>query len=225
MAYELKRFKYNSHYWVLNFLSTTRRPLRILDVGTADGYLGAILKEQGHSIIGVERDEQLGLKARHHYDAFHIADVEEFDFPYAREFDVLLFADVLEHVRDPAAVLRRALPSLKEKGEVIISVPNIANFTIRIGLLLGRFEYRDQGILDRTHLRFFTLRTLRRLLSDVGCTVVETRGAPIPIQLVVPLTRRPFFALFHEIHYLLVCLWPQLFAYQLIVRVVTKPSQ
>ena len=220
MAYELKRFKYNSHYWILKFLSEARRPLRILDVGTADGYLGAILKEQGHSIVGVERDEQLGRKAHDHYDEFHIADIEEFDFPNGWEFDVILFADVLEHLRDPAAVLGRALPSLKKNGEIIISVPNIANLTIRVELLLGRFEYRDQGILDRTHLRFFTLRSLHHLLSDVGCVVVETRGTPIPVQLVAPMTRWQVFAPFHEIHFLLVRLWKRLFAYQFVVRAV-----
>jgi SAM-dependent methyltransferase len=224
VAYEFKDFKYNSHYWILKFLSEAHRPLRILDVGTADGYLGAALKKRGHSVVGVERDDQLAAKARSHYDAFHFVDIEEFEFPYAQEFDVILFADVLEHLRDPAAVLGRALPSLKENGEVIISVPNIANLAIRVELLLGRFEYRDQGILDRTHLRFFTLRSLQRLLSDMGCVVVETRGAPIPVQLVVPMTRRRVFAPFHEIHYLLVRLWKQLFAYQLIVRVVARPT-
>ena len=92
--YQLKYFKYNSHYWVLQFLTRASSRLRILDVGTADGYLGAILKERGHSVVGIEQDAATAERARGFYDSFHLANIEDFDFPYKQEFDFILFADV-----------------------------------------------------------------------------------------------------------------------------------
>ena len=216
--YQLKRFKYNSHYWILKFLSETNGPLKILDVGTAEGYLGALLKENGHRVIGIERDELLAAKARTHYEYLHVSDIEQFDFPYRDEFDFILFADVLEHLRDPASVLSRSLKSLKPTGDIIISVPNVANIAVRLGLLFGRFDYKDRGILDRTHLRFFTLETLKKLLDECACRRRAIAPTPIPIQLVLPSTDHRFFAPLHEIHYLLVRLWKRLFSYQFVVR-------
>jgi 2-polyprenyl-3-methyl-5-hydroxy-6-metoxy-1,4-benzoquinol methylase len=215
--YELKRFKYNSHYWVLRFVPAGAR-LRILDVGTADGYLGALLKERGHSVVGVEENPAAAEMARTHYDSFCLVNIEEFDFPYREEFDCILFADVLEHLRNPALVLRRSLPALKKTGEVIVSLPNIANIAIRLSLLAGRFDYRDRGILDRTHLRFFTLSGLRAMLHEASCHILEVAPTPLPIQLILPMTQSEIFAPLHEVHYLAVRLWKTLFAYQFVVR-------
>jgi 2-polyprenyl-3-methyl-5-hydroxy-6-metoxy-1,4-benzoquinol methylase len=222
--YQLKCFKYNSHYWILKLLSEKKHPLRILDVGTADGYLGAILKAQGHFVVGVEWDQALAAKASVHYDRFHVADIEEFEFPYRGEFDVILFADVLEHLRDPTAVLRRSLPCLTSDGEVIISLPNIANFVIRMNLLFGRFEYGERGILDRTHLSFFTLAAVKRLVSECACRIHRMVPTPVPVQLVFPATQHRLFAPMHELHYLLVRLWKTLLAYQFVVCVTPASS-
>jgi 2-polyprenyl-3-methyl-5-hydroxy-6-metoxy-1,4-benzoquinol methylase len=216
--YKLKPFKYNSHYWVLKFLSAAVPPLRILDVGTADGYLGAILKERGHSIVGIEQDVVAAERARYFYDSFHVASIEDFDFPYQEEFDFILFADVLEHLKDPALVLRRALPALKKTGEVIVSIPNVANIVIRLSLLAGRFDYCDRGILDRTHLRFFTLSSLRKMMQEASYRVLKVAPTPLPVQVVVPLSGNKLFASLHEAHYLLVRLWKTLFAYQFVVK-------
>jgi len=216
--YQLKCFKYNSHYWVLQFLTRASSPLRILDVGTADGYLGAILRERGHSIVGIEQDATTAERARDFYDSFHVANIDDFDFPYTEEFDFILFADVLEHLKDPKIVLQRSLPALKKTGEIIVSVPNIANIVIRLSLLMGRFDYCDRGILDRTHLRFFTFSTLRKMIQEASCKVLEVAPTPLPIQLVIPASESKLFAPLHETHYLLVRLWKTLFAYQFVVR-------
>ncbi|MBI2534431.1 MAG: class I SAM-dependent methyltransferase [Deltaproteobacteria bacterium] len=221
--YQFKKFKYNSHYRILKILSQTDRRLRILDVGTADGYLGAVLKARGHWLAGVEREGDSAERAKSHYDAFHYADIEKFDFPYSAEFDYILFADVLEHLRDPEAVLRRSLPCLKKDGEVIVSVPNIANLVVRLSLLFGRFDYRDRGILDRTHLRFFTLSSLNRMLKNCGCDLLDVAATPIPVQLAVAATDHKLFAPLHEFHYLLVRMWRTLLAYQFVVRAAPRP--
>jgi 2-polyprenyl-3-methyl-5-hydroxy-6-metoxy-1,4-benzoquinol methylase len=218
--YRLKLFKYNSHYWILNFISRAKKSSRILDIGAADGYLGDILKRQGHFLVGVEADPALAEKARVHYAAFHSADVETFSFPYRNEFDYILLADVLEHLRDPVALLRRLVPCLKGGGELIISIPNIAHLFIRLSLLAGRFEYQERGILDRTHLRFFTLASMTRMINDASCRVLELKPTPAPVQLVAPWTDNRFFAPLHELHHLTASACKTVFAYQFVVRAI-----
>jgi 2-polyprenyl-3-methyl-5-hydroxy-6-metoxy-1,4-benzoquinol methylase len=223
-VYQFKHFKYSSHYWILKCLVDAGRPLRILDVGTADGYLGAILKEQGHHLVGVEYDRVLAEKARLHYSFLHRADIETFDFPYHHEFDVVIFADVLEHLIDPEKVLRRALPTLRPNGQVIISVPNVANVVVRLALLFGHFDYTDRGILDRTHLRFFTLASLRRLVDDCAFQIVRLFPTPIPVQIVLPFTDCRSLSLLHELHYLAVASLKSLLAYQFVICAQPRQS-
>lgn len=220
LPYNLKAFPYSSHDWVLKILSRERRPLRILEVGTAAGYLGRILRERGHYLVGVELHAEAAALARPYYDRICVADLEQFEFPERGEFDWVLFADVLEHLRDPARVLARAATCLNPSGKVLISVPNVANFMIRLSLLAGRFDYTERGILDRTHLRFFTLRSLREMADRAGYRVIEVRATPLPVQLLFPFTDAKAFALLHRAHYALVCLRKELFAYQFVVTAV-----
>jgi SAM-dependent methyltransferase len=215
--YEFKPFRYSSHYWILKALDAEKSPVKILDVGTASGYLGKIWTARGHSVTGIEFDAATAEKARGYYDSFQIADLETFAFPYRREFDYIVFADVLEHLRDPAAVLRRCLPALKESGKIIISVPNVANWIIRLSLLFGKFDYTDRGILDRTHLRFFTLRSLQELMGEVSCRVLDVIPTPLPFQLVFPFSEAGFFTPFHAAHYAITRVWKSLFAYQFVI--------
>ena len=224
-AYRLKEFKYASHYWILDFLSKASTASRILDVGAADGYLGRILKQRGHSLVGLESDSVLAEKARAYYDAFHSVDVESFDFPFRGEFDYILLADVLEHLRDPVGVLRRVTPCLSHGGELIISLPNIAHLFVRLSLLFGRFDYRDYGILDRSHLRFYTLASMRQMMREASCRILEIRPTPAPVQLVLPWTDDGVFAPLHELHFLLVKLCTTVLAYQFVVRAVPYPSR
>ena len=96
-------------------------------------------------------------------------------------YDVVLFGDTLEHLPDPGAVLARLRSRLKPGGALVVSLPNVANWAIRLSLLAGRFRYTDRGILDRTHLRFFTRRTLIELLEGAGFRVVAVEASvPLP---------------------------------------------
>jgi SAM-dependent methyltransferase len=229
--YEFKPFKYSSHYWILNALRREKAPVRILDVGTAGGYLGKVWSAAGHSVTGIEYDAAAAEKARGYYDAFQVADIESFEFRWRREFDYIVFADVLEHLRDPAAVLERCIPALKESGKFIISVPNIANWVIRLSLLFGKFDYMERGILDRTHLRFFTMSSLDQLMREVSCNVLDSIPTPLPVQLVLPFTAGKRFELLHEAHYALTRCRKTLFAYQFVIvaapchRAVSEPSE
>ena len=96
-------------------------------------------------------------------------------------FDAITFGDVLEHLQDPLAVLRVAEHKLKPSGFIVTSMPNIAHGDVRLSLLHGSFQYRDLGLLDRTHIRFFTLETIRELLRDAGLVVVETERVIMPL--------------------------------------------
>ncbi len=218
--YELKPLKYSSHYWILRKMAAAKAPLRILDVGTATGYLGARLRNRGNYVAGIESQTEWAETARRHYDTFQLADIEEHDFPNRQEFDYILFADVLEHLRDPVAVLRRFIPALKGSGKILISVPNVAHLIIRLSLLAGRFDYVDRGILDKTHLRFFTLRSLKQMMQEVSCKVIDIAPTPVPVQIVFPITARKLFDPFHEAHYAFVRSWKTLLAYQFVVTAV-----
>src|ERR1700730_6604806 len=215
--YEFKAFKYSSHYWILKILEPEKGRLKILDVGTASGYLGKILRGKGHSVSGIENDAAAAEKAKGYYDSFQLADLERYEFPFRREFDYILFADVLEHLRDPAAVLRKCLPALKESGKIIISVPNVANLVVRLSLLFGGFDYTDRGILDRTHLQFFTLRSLKRMLIEASCRVLCVVATPLPLQIVSPFTDKKFFSPLHGALYILTRSWKTGLAYQFVV--------
>jgi SAM-dependent methyltransferase len=215
--YEFKPFKYSSHDCILNVVGREKEPVRILDVGAASGYLGKMWRSSGHQVAGIDYDAAAAEEARQYYGDFQVADIERFEFPWRGEFDYIVFADVLEHLRDPAAVLRRCIPALKESGKLVISVPNIANWIIRLGLLFGKFDYMDRGILDRTHLRFFTLRSLNQLMGEVSCEVLEAFPTPLPVQLVLPFTRSKWFAPLQEAHYALTRCRKTFFAYQFVI--------
>jgi SAM-dependent methyltransferase len=216
-AYEFKAFKHSSHYWILKMLEPEKNHLKILDVGTASGYLGKVLGGKGHSVSGIENDLAAAEKAKGYYDSFQLVDLESYEFPYRREFDYILFADVLEHLRDPASVLRKCLPALKESGKIIISVPNVANLVVRLSLLFGRFDYMDRGILDRTHLRFFTFRSLDKMLNEVSCRVLRVIATPLPLQIVVPFTDKKLFAPLHEGLHMLTRCWKTGLGYQFVI--------
>lgn len=216
-GYAFKNFKYSSHYWILKKLEEQSAPLRILDVGCAAGYLGKILRERGHYVAGIESDVSSAKRARAYYDVFHLADIETFAFPYRQEFDYILFADILEHLRDPAAVLRKAIPALRDTGKLIVSVPNVANWIVRLSLLFGNFDSADRGILDKTHLHFFTLRTLTKMMGEVSCQVLDVTPTMLPVQLVFPFTEANAFAPLHALHYALTRSWKSVFAYQFVV--------
>ncbi len=165
----------NSHTLMLELIGSNKR---VLDVGCASGYLAEALTARGCTVSGVELDPDLADAARPHLEKLVVADVETCDLVDAfgpGTFDVVVFGDVLEHLRDPLPVLRQARPLLASGGMVVASVPNIAHGSIRLALLQGRFEYQPTGLLDNTHLRFFTLDSLGQLFRDAGLVMVEVR--------------------------------------------------
>lgn len=151
----------------------------VLDVGCATGYLAEALVNRGCRVSGIEYDPEAAEKARRHLDHLVVGDLAAMDIAAefaGRSYDVLIFADVLEHVPDPADVLRRLLTLLRPGGSVVMSIPNVTHGSLRLALLQGRWEYTEVGLLDRTHIRFFTRRAVLDLLAATGLAAVDFRG-------------------------------------------------
>jgi SAM-dependent methyltransferase len=183
--YQLKSDPHSSHAVILRRLGDGRSR-RALDVGAADGFLAELLTRQGWQVTALERDPAQAAKARGRCHDVIIADLDEAAPRLEGVFDVIVYGDVLEHLADPLPVLVALNRSLAPGGRVIVSVPNVAHLWVRLSLLLGRWEYADRGILDRTHVRFFTRRSFARLLGDAGLDLEELVATPVPLPLVVP---------------------------------------
>lgn len=151
------------------------RGLRCLDVGCGGGALAGALKAAGaEHVVGVEFDAAAAARASERIDIVVEGSVLDVELPFDEgAFDLIVFADVLEHLADPDAALRRCLPLLAGGGRIIVSVPNMRFWLMLLRLAADRWEYAEHGIRDRTHLRIFTKRTLLATLSDHGL-VVET---------------------------------------------------
>jgi 2-polyprenyl-3-methyl-5-hydroxy-6-metoxy-1,4-benzoquinol methylase len=147
----------------------------VLDVGGADGSVARVLKKTGCRVWAVEQDPHAADLAAEWCEDVVVGDIEELDLEteLGRTFDVILFLDILEHLRDPLTVLRNSLRLLTERGYVVISLPNIAHGAVRAQLLSGRFAYTDVGLLDRTHLRFFDPVSVYEFLDDAGLIVLD----------------------------------------------------
>ncbi|HUR85625.1 MAG TPA: class I SAM-dependent methyltransferase [Solirubrobacteraceae bacterium] len=144
------------------------RGLRVLDVGCGAGSLAAGLKTAGAAhVAGIELDSSAAARARERLDVVVEGSVLDADLPFREgEFDVLVFADVLEHLPDPDAALRRCLPLLAPGGRVVVSVPNMRFWLVLARLAGDRWAYTDHGVRDRTHLRIFTRRSLLAMLRS-----------------------------------------------------------
>ena len=150
---------------------------RVLEFGCATGYMSEVLKNRlGCTVVGVEIDRDAAAIAEQHTERVIVGDAEKIDYAAelaGEEFDVVLFADVLEHLKEPADVLRRVRPFLAENGVVIASIPNIAHASVRLALLGGEFRYREWGLLDDTHLRFFTRASIQDLFEESGYVITN----------------------------------------------------
>jgi len=198
---------------------------RVLDVGCASGYLAQRMKQHGCVVTGVEPDPEAAAAARAHCAAVFEGDIEQPDTRAALpgDQDAVVFADVLEHLRDPLGTLTFARTLLAPGGRAVISLPNIAHWTGRRALLRGRFPYADHGLFDQTHLRFFTRASARALADDAGYSILAEHPTTAPVPLEGPLHARfgstaehpsaPVAALRRRLS----ARWPELFALQIVL--------
>jgi SAM-dependent methyltransferase len=158
----------------------------VLDVGCNTGYVGRAAKERLRVVFdGIERDPAAAARARETYREILPVDLASGP-PWpdvGGRYDAVLALDVLEHLPEPLPALRALAGLLAPGGRLVVSVPNVVHWTVRLGVLLGRFDYVETGILDRTHLRFFTRKTLLAACAAAGLSVQEiactTNGFPL----------------------------------------------
>ena len=151
----------------------------LLDVGCGAGGLGRGLRGKGFGgrLIGVEPDPALADHAAAHYDAVHRIDIEVQAAPLpAGSLDVLVYGDVLEHLRDPWGVLKRDAGLLAPGGTLLVCVPNLEHWSFVARLLSGRWQYEEMGLFDRTHLRWFTRGGMQQAIERAGLTPVDCAG-------------------------------------------------
>ncbi|HYU61252.1 MAG TPA: class I SAM-dependent methyltransferase [Solirubrobacterales bacterium] len=188
---------------------------RVLDAGCSAGYLAERLVQRGSAVVGIELDPEAAERARSVCEEVLVGDVEAVELPFEPgSFDAVVCGDLIEHLRDPGRFLARVRPLLRPGGRLALTTPNVANWTIRLGLLFGRFRYTQRGILDETHTHLFTRRTLVECVEGAGYRVDEVDfTVPVP-GLGTPAIERVAHALGR--------LRPQLFAFQFVLG-ATRP--
>ena len=212
---------YSSHTQIINWVEL-ERPSEVLEIGTTTGYLTSEMAKLGCAVTGIELDAQMAEIARPYCRDMFVENIEEMDTTRLGHYDAIIFGDVLEHLRNPRAVLEKLSGLLKPGGKILISIPNVANIWVRLNLLFGRFDYTRVGILDETHLRFFTLKTAKQLVVDSGLDVISTAVTPIPLPLILPGTSKGQpLSFLHLLNWGLTKLRKKLFGYQFIL--VCKP--
>jgi 2-polyprenyl-3-methyl-5-hydroxy-6-metoxy-1,4-benzoquinol methylase len=213
--YPIKQSKYSSHYYVRQMAGANHE---ILDVGCGEGFLASELKKDGNRITGIDAlPNAENLEA---FEQYFSADLDHGIQPVieqlrGKRFDRVLLLDVLEHLKQPEQLLGQCRQVLGQDGLLVVSVPNVANITVRLMLLIGRFDYTERGILDKTHLRFFTRKTARRLLEQNGYSIVEEKNTVMPLELVFGLPpENPIMKLLNRMLAAITWLLPGVFGYQ-----------
>lgn len=153
--------------------------IRVLDVGCSIGTLGEQIKCRNNNaeVIGIEVNEQMAEIAKEKLDHVIIGDIEKInleDFLSPNYFDCIIFADILEHLKNPWDLLKNATSFLSDNGIIIASIPNVRYYSTIINILFrGYWPYRERGIHDKTHLRFFTLKNIKELFQHASLKIVR----------------------------------------------------
>lgn len=173
-----KNYYRNCNMELLRYLDP--QPENVLDVGCAEGLLGEwIKKNRGCRVTGIELNPAAARSARARLDEVLVGNIETMELPFSeRAFDHIIFGDVLEHLIDPWRVLKKVAPLLRPGGSVIACIPNIGHISVIAGLLSGQFRYVPEGLLDKTHLRFFTRKGIEDLFRECGYEITHLHSIP-----------------------------------------------
>ena len=216
---------WSSHAQIKTWLTDLRPGTRVLDIGVATGTLGKQFTAAGLVMHGIEPHPAWAEVARPYYNDLLRGTLDDASDTFLANHNVVVCADVLEHIADPTQALCRLLALQSPGCQFLVSVPNIANIWIRLNLLIGRFDYTDRGILDRTHLRFFTRRSLHRMFASVGLQIVQLYVTPIPLNLIDPFFQQTALGRFvHAGLARLTRALPTLLGYQFVVKAVRSRS-
>jgi len=218
--YPIKESKHSSHHYFLEMAGTGQR---LLEVGCGEGFFARKLVERGNRVTGVDVLEE--PRHRDSFEDYVQADLSRGFGPAmeklrGRSFDKILLMDVLEHLERPEVLLNECRELLASPGRMLISLPNIANLTVRLSLLFGRWEYKERGLMDRTHLRYFTRASSRRLIKRCGLEIERETVTVIPLELVTGISPRNWaMRTLNALLFGVSRIWPTLFGYQLVFTV------
>ena len=172
----------NSHALALAWVGSNKR---VLELGPAAGHFTRALVANGCRVVAIERDALAATSLQPVAERVIVGDLSDPAVVASaiddERFDVVLGGDVLEHLPDPLSVLQACRAALKPGGYVVLSLPNIAHADVKLQLLAGRFRYGDFGLLDRTHLHFFTLESIQELVDGAGLVMVDLQRVIVPV--------------------------------------------
>lgn len=230
-GYEHKDDADSSHTQLLGWAHAARAG-QVLDLGCADGRMAQALRDRGHHVVGVDLHVGDGVKER--VDRFVQADLDRgLPDEVGGPFDLVVAADVVEHVRRPQDLLEQIRERMGPSGTLLLSVPNFGHWYPRLRVLVGRFDYDRRGILDQDHVRFFTRRSLERTITQAGLAIQRRGTTGLPLDVVGrgsgdaaggPAGRSRAGRLVMAIDRLLRAARPQLFAYQFLYELRPGPD-
>jgi 2-polyprenyl-3-methyl-5-hydroxy-6-metoxy-1,4-benzoquinol methylase len=157
---------------------------KVLEIGPGPGHMTQAMRNKGCEVTAIEMDQELARCAEPFCKKIIIGDIERLDFDCefgAEQFDIVLLGDVLEHLKNPEGLIVKLQKYLDQRGSLVVSIPNIAHGSVRLALLQGYFKYQQQGLLDQTHLRFFTWQTIRSLFQSSGYEIQTVKRIQIGI--------------------------------------------
>lgn len=214
-VYTLKPSPYSSHSQILSFFPADGAGRTVLDLGCGNGYLGGLLAQRGYRVTGVERPGG--------FDPLRIppgVQIVEADLAQplrlGGRFHYILCADILEHLREPEALLRQAAGLLEPGGRLIVSLPNSGHLYFRGMVLAGRFPQHEKGLFDRTHVRFYMWDGWRDLLEAAGFRIESVRVSGVPFAVAFP-GGGAWVPALEWLSHACARWWKRLFAYQFIV--------
>jgi 2-polyprenyl-3-methyl-5-hydroxy-6-metoxy-1,4-benzoquinol methylase len=218
LPYFDKPSPWSSHSLIAGHLQGLPPRSKVLDVGTASGTLARMCQNGSLRLFGIEPNPDWARIASPLYEKIFVGSVQDAEDELLAGFDAVVLGDVLEHLSMPEVTLQK-LVRLQSPGTLfIVSVPNIANLWIRLNLLVGRFDYSDRGILDRTHLRFFTRKTLTELLKSTNLEILSLQVTPIPLELVSSFFLSVPGKSLHSLFARLTSFVPTILGYQFVVK-------
>jgi 2-polyprenyl-3-methyl-5-hydroxy-6-metoxy-1,4-benzoquinol methylase len=215
--YPLKQSRFSSHDY---FLRMTGRDHDVLDVGCGEGFFAQRLVAQNDRVTGV--DMLPTPKIPEAFVEYFSADLDgglgdALPKLEGKKYDRILLQDVLEHLRFGDRLLQQVRPMLRDSGLLLVSVPNVANLTVRLALLMGRFNYTQRGILDKTHVRFYTRKTARKFLEQNGYEIVTEKMTVMPVELALGLpAENPLMRVMNLMLAFVTAAMPGVFGYQCI---------